>query len=113
MRRYLLIGFVAAVLVLLIAAAIQLRHRNTGTAAAPALSNATPSNPEPRIAIHSTDAPKDWKTVVSNRFPVYLEAARKGEVPPDFSADSLSPAAVEQRYSNASPAARESIIRDL
>ena len=73
----------------------------------------TDTNLDPLIKLSPLTVPADWKAAVTERYPKYLEAARKGEPMPEFDMQYKRLSQVEKEYGTNSVAARGIILLDI
>jgi hypothetical protein len=77
------------------------------------LASQTDTNLDPIIKLSPLTVPADWKAAVRERYPKYLEAARKGEPMPEFDMQYKRLSQVEKEYGTNSVNAREIILSDI
>src|SRR5437867_12906713 len=71
------------------------------------------TNSDPLIKVSSLTVPEDWKAVVRERYPKYLEAAGKGGPMPEFDVHYKRLSQIETEYPTHSSVERELILADI
>src|ERR1041385_9065886 len=79
----------------------------------PSSTSQTDTNTDPLIKLSPLTVPADWRAAIRQRYPKYLEAARKGEPMPEFDVQFKPLSQVEQGYATNTVSAREIILSDI